>query len=81
MLGNWGFVALAEAVDLARSHSRDCNHLAAIGVGRYKGAVMVVVVAVVVVAVVFVVAAVVVVVAAGAAVAEGVGEGYEGEGR
>ena len=68
-LGNWGLVAWAEAVDLARGHSKDCNHLAATDVGRCKSAVMVGVV-------------VVVAVVARAAVAEVVvEEGYEREGR
>ena len=69
MLGNCGFVAWAEAVDLAGGHSRDCSHLAAIDVGSCKGAEMVVGVV-----------GVVVVVVAAVAGAE-VEEGYEGGGR
>ncbi len=38
MLGNLRRVAWAEAVGLTRVHSRDCNHLAAIGAGRCRGA-------------------------------------------
>ena len=48
MHGSWRGVGLAEAVDRLEGDSRDCRHLAATAVGRYRDAVMVVAAAAVV---------------------------------
>ena len=42
MRGSWRDVGLAEAADRVEGGSRDCRHLAATAVGRYRDAVMVV---------------------------------------
>lgn len=42
MLGSSPSVALGEVAGLVGRHSMDCSHLAAIAVGRRRGAVMVV---------------------------------------